>query len=255
MSWALPEADGELLQLAKGYPYRAMGGSYLFRNDRLSSLGSGADPKGTSLFDGRVPVIAHGSNRSPDQLQRKFADFPASETEIPVTRAWLADHDVVYSAHVTQYGSIAANLRSAPGARIEIYVTWLTQAQLSFMHATELGGENYAYGSLSAIDLSLEEGPRRQLDRAYVYLSRRGCLGHDEQPIALAAVPAEGRRHGAMHQEEVLSLIRDRHRPDRDLDDHILQTIRQKAGRQSLIAEMRDAALPDLATQFESLLT
>ena len=112
-------------------------------------------------------MIAHGSNRSPEQLQRKFADLPVAETSIPVTRAWLADHDVVYSAHVTQYGAIAANLRSTPGTTVEIYVTWLSEPQLNRMHETELGGENYAYGRLSGIDLKIEAGPAALLDEAY----------------------------------------------------------------------------------------
>ena len=96
MSWVLPEADDELLKLATGYPFPANGCSYLFRKDGLRPL-TGGD---WAEFDGRVPVIAHGSNRSPEQLQRKFTDMPAAETSIPVTRAWLADqgYDPVYGA-------------------------------------------------------------------------------------------------------------------------------------------------------------
>jgi len=255
LSWALPTADDELLRLAKGYPYGAIGGSYLFRNDGLSALGACGDGLEQTLFEDRVPVIAHGSNRAPEQLQRKFADLPAAETQIPVTRAWLADHDVVYSAHVTQYGSIAANLRSAPGTRVEIYITWLNPTQLSLMHATELGGENYAYGCLRDIDLAVEDGPQPRLDRAFVYLSRRGCLAEAAQPIGLAAVPAQGRPYDALHQEEVLGLVRDRHRPGRVLEDHILETIRDLPGRKALVEEMRRDSLPDLATHFETLLT
>ena len=70
-----------------------------------------------ALFADRLPVIGHGSNRSPEQLRRKFG----ARAEIPVSRAWLSDYDVVYSAHVTQYGSIAANLQHTPGARAEVY--------------------------------------------------------------------------------------------------------------------------------------
>ena len=218
----LPEADDELLKLATGYPFPTIGCSYLFRKDGLRPL-TGED---LAEFDGRVPVIAHGSNRSPEQLQRKFTDLPAAETSIPVTRAWLADHDVVYSAHVTQYGAIAANLRSTPGTTVEIYVTWLSEPQLNRMHETELGGENYAYGRLSGINLKIEAGPAALLDKAFVYLSVHGCLPQEDQPIGLAAVPAEGRRFGALSQDQVLRLVRDRHRPGRDLEGHILTTIR-----------------------------
>jgi hypothetical protein len=250
LSWVLPEADDELLKLATGYPFPANGCSYLFRKDGLRPLTS----VDSAVFDGRVPVIAHGSNRSPEQLQRKFTDLPAAETSIPVTRAWLADHDVVYSAHVTQYGAIAANLRSAPGTTVEIYVTWLSDPQLNRMHETELGGENYAYGRLSGISLKIEAGPTALLDNAFVYLSVHGCLPQEDQPIGLAAVPAEGRRFGALSQDQVLRLVRDRHRPKRDLEGHILTTIRDVPGRKTLVAEMRAVSLPDLSRNFEVLL-
>jgi hypothetical protein len=122
------------------------------------------------------------------------------------------------------------------------------------MHETELGGENYAYGRLSGINLKVEAGPAALLDKAFVYLSVHGCLPQGDQPIGLAAVPAEGRRFGALSQDQVLRLVRDRHRPERDLEGHILTTIRNVPGRKTLVAEMRAASLPDLSRNFEVLL-
>ena len=90
MPWKLPESDRELLALAKSYPFPAPEGSYLFS-------GGEAGPIAPADFAGRVPVLAHGSNRSPEQLRRKFG----TAAEIPVTYGWLADYDVVYSAHIT----------------------------------------------------------------------------------------------------------------------------------------------------------
>src|SRR3546814_20831446 len=69
---------------------------------------------------------------------RKFGHLAGAASAIPVTRTWLGDHDVVYSAHVTRYGSLSATLHRAPGTRVQVYVTWLTEAQLPRMHETEI---------------------------------------------------------------------------------------------------------------------
>jgi hypothetical protein len=237
------------LALAKGYPFAAPAGSYLYRDGGEMAL----DPSRTAIFDGRQPVIAHGSNRSPAQLRRKFDYLSGAQSEIPVTRACLADHDVVYSAHVTQYGSIAANLQYAPGVRVGLFVTWLSEVQLTRMHDTELGGENYAYGVLEDIQLELEVGPVTLLAHAFVYLSVRGCLEQDGAPLGLAAVPAECRHYEALHQEEVIALVRDRHHPDLPLEAHILSTIRDVPARKALVAKLERGAIPPAAPHFRQL--
>lgn len=261
MPWALPTSDAERLTLAKSYPFAAPGRPYLFRAGRAEPL----DAAGSRALDfsGRVPVIAHGSNRAPDQLARKFG----TEAEIPVSRALLADYDVVYSAHVTRYGSIAANLQHAPGVRAEVYVTWLDEAQLARMHETELGTPatgpgNYRYGRLEGIALELEAGPAERLDAAFVYLSRRGCLADDDKadpdapgarPLGLAEIAAQGRTHRALGQREVLGLVHRRFHPDRPLDPLILETVRDAALRAGLIERLGAGALPVSAPHFRVL--
>lgn len=151
MPWPLPSSRSARLQLAKGYPYQAPEASYRFRRgvaDLSSPIGWPDDS-----FQDRTPVIAHGSNRAPEQLARKYTPDPdaalkpgpaqasASADEIPVTLTKLHDYEVVYSAHMTRYGAVAANLQHAPGAAVEVFITWLNAAQLQRMHDTELGGE------------------------------------------------------------------------------------------------------------------
>ncbi len=247
MSWPLPTGDRERLALAKSYPFPTPGGSYLFRDGIAQALESGTSH--ATIFAGRHAVIGHGSNRSPEQLHRKFG----AGVEIPVSRAWLSDYDVVYSAHVTQYGSIAANLQHSPGASAEVYVNWLTEAQLARMHETEMGGENYYYGRLGGVSLGLEAGPVADLGEVNVYLSTRGCLARDGAPLGLAAAASKDRPHAALDQVGALDLVRRRHRPERDLDHHILETIRDPAGRKVLVAEMMAQALPAKAPHFEIL--
>ncbi|WP_420345275.1 hypothetical protein [Pelagibius sp.] len=252
MPWPLPETDDARLRLAKGYPYAAPGGSYLYRDGEITPM---PDDVGPAALRDRVPVIAHGSNRAPEQIHRKFSHLSGPASEIPVTRAVLDDHDVVYSAHMTRYGAVSATLHRAPGTRVTVFVTWLTEAQLPRMHETELGLGNYAYGRMTDVDLTIEGGPR--LDAAFAYLSVHGCLADPEAagaPLALAAVPAEDRRHRAVHQESALAVLRDHHEPEAELDGLILTAIADTAKRRRLIETLQAAAVPWEVPGFEMIL-
>ena len=94
-----------LIALATGYPYEFPACSYLFADHTQHPL---PDDLLTELT-GRVPVIACGSNRAPEQLARKFRGWP-SPLRIPVLCGRIDGFDVVYSAHFTRYGAIPASL-------------------------------------------------------------------------------------------------------------------------------------------------
>jgi hypothetical protein len=252
MPWALPETDDALLRLAKGYPYAAPAGSYLYRDGSSAALGGALDP---GLFAGRVPVIAHGSNRAPEQLHRKFGHLRGEASVIPVTRAWLSDHDVVFSAHMTRYGAISATLHEAPGTQVQVYVTWLTEAQLPRMHETEIGAGNYGYGRMGGVKLAIEGGP--EIAEAFVYLSVHGCLADPENagaPLALAAVPAEARVHRAVDQEAALGVLHRAHHADIALDAMILANIRNLEQRRRLVEALQASAVPWSVPGFELML-
>ncbi len=246
MPWPLPEGDAEILALAKTYPYPAPGASYLFTEGRARPFdGAAGDPR---IFEDRTPVIAHGSNRSPEQLARKYG----AAVDIPVTLGWLDDHDVVFSAHMTRYGAIASTLQHLPGVRVRISITWLTDGQLTRMHETE-GADNYTYGRLRGIGLDLEAGPREAISEAGIYLGNHGCLASEGAPIALAAVPAQGRARPAREQAEMLSMIRERYRPEMALDRMILDAVRAPDRRRALIAELRAEAIASEAPHFQAI--
>ncbi len=249
MPWALPESDDALLRLAKGYPYAAPGGSYLYCDGEATPLSGPLDP---ALTAGRVPVIAHGSNRAPEQMHRKFGHLAGAASSIPVTRARLADHDVVFSAHMTRYGSVSATLHEAPGTQVEVYVTWLTEPQVERMHETEIGAGNYGYGRVGGLSLQVAEGPA--LEEAYVYLSVHGCLGDPdkpEAPLALAAVPAEARVHRAVGQEDALAVLHRAHHPELDFNAMILSNIKDVAQRRRLVEALQHSAVPWSVPGFE----
>ena len=204
----------ERLAIAKGYPYDCPRHSYLFVDGE-------AVPLGRLRADGRVPVLAIGSNRALAQLARKYRGWPAGTT-IPVTLARLTGHDVVHSAHFTGYGAIPAMLHPSPGVTVEIAVTWLTDAQLARMHQTE-GTANYRFARLDGLRLEVDGHGR--LDSAWCYLGRRGAVCRDGAPVPLAAVEAAGRRHAPLRQAEMLAHARDLIAPKAALDPFILETI------------------------------
>ncbi|MGE5766762.1 MAG: hypothetical protein ACM35H_06215 [Bacteroidota bacterium] len=252
MPWALPDTDEALLRLAKGYPYAAPAGSYLYRDGVHTALSGAVDP---ALLAGRIPVIAHGSNRAPEQLHRKFGHLAGEASAIPVTRARLADHDVVYSGHVTRYGSLSATLHEAPGTRVQVYVTWLTEPQLVRMHETEIGAGNYGYGRMTGLSLAVENGPA--LAEAYCYLAVHGCLCDPEKPgvpLALAAVPAEARVHRALDQEGALAVLHQVHHEGLALDAMILAHIKDTARRRRLVAALQATCVPWSVPGFELML-
>lgn len=199
---------------AKAYPFEIPEGSYVMQRGGWRPLDAPADTRN------RHAVIASGSNASPQRLAAKFTDHPdLLDDAIPVVRAKLHDFDAVYSAHIAGYGSIPATLAHVNGAVADVFVTWLTDAQLERMHETESVGVNYDYARLSGLHL-LCEGDQG-FTTAHAYISRRGCLNRGGTPIPLAATRTEGRQGLAMTQEEVLEFARAKTAPEQTLEDFI----------------------------------
>ncbi len=225
------------LKRAKSYPYRIPGRSYVLRDGGHEELPDGAPAPDLA---GRRPILACGSNQSPERLKIKFEG--GGHGPMPVIRASLKDFDSVYSAHFSRYGSVPATLQHAPGTTVTLFVNWLTPAQERRMHESESIGFNYDFMRLDGIDLRLEGG--LQLDRVYAYVSRRGCILHDGTPIALQAVPAEGRAWRALDQERMLEVARQRLAPQAGLDDFITQTIADEDLRRARTEALEAVAQP-----------
>jgi len=216
---------------ARGYPYEIPRGSYTWTGGAVAPF----DPAARS---GRTPVLAVGSNQSPQQLTRKFGNTG----EIPVQRALLADFDIYYSAHIAAYGSVPAMLQRAPGAAVSLSVTWLDGKQLDTMHETELRAANYRYGAIEEIDLVLDDGTR--LDAVHLYVGVHGHLMHEGDAVALAAIPAAGRRPKALSTAEVLEIVRERVAPATGPEDFVLRLVDDGAFRAACTAAIAADAAP-----------
>ena len=253
----MPPGRADRLRLATDYPYAAPRWDMLFRDGRVTPLAQAAEAVD---YAGRVPVLAHGSNRAPAQLARKFHDFPGALGTIPVTYIWLHDHDVVYSAHLTRYGAVASTLWPAPGTVVRVAVTWLDPAQLTRMHATE---GNYGFGRLDGVPVTpaarhphapaaddLAPGPA-------MYLSENGALSPAGTPWALAAVPAWNRRLPGRTQGQVQEALRRRIAPTRGFESFILDAVEDSSCRRwrnrYLVALQSHACLPAFRPVFSEV--
>lgn len=205
-------AGNDILGRARGYPYSIPAGSYTWRAGRVEAFDAAARA-------GRTAVLAVGSNQSPEQLTRKFGD----SGEIPVQRANLSDFDIYYSAHITAYGAVPAMLQHAPGAQVTLSVNWLDDRQLDIMHRTELYAEKYRYEVIEDIALALDCGTG--MDFVHLYVGVNGHLLHEGEAVALAAVPATGRRPKALTTAAVIDIVRARVSPGHGADDFILKLV------------------------------
>jgi len=214
----------DTLHRALSYPYEIPANSYVVNGKTHQVLNPCAPMPDVS---GRRPILAIGSNQSPEQLIRKFNGSDLGP--IPVIRARLKDFDIVYSSHVASYGSIPATLRHSPGTRVTLFVNWLTPEQEARMHETEIPTGNYHFGELDGIELQLDFGPA--MTSAYVYSSRRGSQTRDGFPVALAAVRAENRIWPSLSQEEIQNHARDITAPGQPLETFIRGAIEDVSAR------------------------
>lgn len=200
---------------ALGYPYARPAGSFLFSCGRAQDL-----PPETG-FDGRIPVLACGSNAAPDQLLRKYG--ASADHRIPVTAARLHDICCSYSAHFSGYGSVAAALHTAPGAISDVHITWLNETELTRMHETEAIGQNYRYVRIEGVDLTCAE--HGAINTIHAYVSLRGSLLMDGSPVTLGGIDCRNACFPVMDQITVQSRLRDSFAPGMDLHDFIRQNI------------------------------
>ena len=121
----------------------------------------------------RTPVLAIGSNASLDRLSERFTPEKLDELgpenwDIPLVRAVVRDIDVVYGAHITRYGAIPATAIQVSGARVDVWLTWLTGAQLEVMDRTE--GPKYSRRSVPGV-----EADGTSVDGAQCYVVKAGA--------------------------------------------------------------------------------
>lgn len=232
----MPEQLDDPDYRARGYPYHIPEQSYVMTSgvcalvDHLDLLPD---------LVGRRPILAVGSNMSPQQLGRKFPG--PSDGDIPVTRVHLHDFDTVFSAHFTSYGSIPATLFPSPGSVVTLFINWLDPVQEKHMHGTEVASENYRFCRLNSLEMEVENGPH--LDHVYVYLSSRGALTMKDNPVPMMEAKAINRRWQALRQDGIQEYVRKDLAPAMPLDVFIRENVTNESTRRSRTNHLHGSAM------------
>jgi hypothetical protein len=255
--------DKDLLARAEDYPFELRRDSFVLLDSQIfdvvsfnqddigsSEVVSGAETlplhqivhrlgiTPTMLSTKRTAVLAFGSNASPWQLTKKFAH--ARDTVLPVVAARLHDLDVVYSAHVSHYGSIPANLLSSPGTTVSVFVTYLTDEQLIEMHRSEARN----YDPIELLNIALIVDQSTTLETIYCYLSRHGCLRLNGKPVRMQAFPAAYARFPSLSERQLLSVIAASLAPDKSLESFVQNIIHDLSYRQRCTSRLKSDAIP-----------
>ena len=106
---------------------------------------------------------------------------------IPVLRAVVDEVDVVYGAHLAEYGALPATLLETPGTCAHVFVTWLTSMQLERMNETEGLGHSYQLRRIGGVRSHGEV-----VDAAMSYVTVAGVAVLGGGPLGLVSINAPG---------------------------------------------------------------
>lgn len=206
-----------IVERALSYPFDPPSGSYVIDGREPRPVRDG------DVRDDRHVVLAYGSNSTPRALLRKFA----GDLHLPVLRGALEDYEVVYSSHLSAYGSIPVTIHPAPGARIETWVTLVDDAQLVRLAETEF---NYA---IRRLDGARFRGPEIEVDGPIAFVSRHGALGIEGAPIRLVDAS----------QPHIQDRVRSHLAVDETFEEFIVANVRNPRRAVRLTAELKRRAL------------
>lgn len=224
--WGRREYTPALLERALGYPWERPTGSYLLRGDRVELLSDVAPGERESTVEAfttdRHPILSFGGNGAPEWLTTKFAHFWEEENkEVLVLAGELHDVDVGAAASVSPLGYMPGTLFASPGTAVRAAMVWCTTAQLTQLTWSEVP---YQLGRLEDAGFVMDEADV-EVEQVFAYVSRFGAFCVDEEPIALAAVPARNRTATELTQEELLDLVAPRLlRPGASAEDLVRAT-------------------------------
>lgn len=145
----------------------------------------------------RNPVLAIGSNASPEQLVRRGLD------DVYATSFALKDHVVVYAARVSRQGYVPATLAKSPGTTVFLKMLWLTPAQEWFLDKYERPEPN----NLGYQKLTLTKEYTPDLPPVSYYDVAAGPLLIEGEPSALVGTTAMDTVFKRRTQLQVMELV------------------------------------------------
>ncbi|WP_449278542.1 hypothetical protein [Leucobacter sp. GX24907] len=197
--WEVRDPEGEALDWESARPFRL--GHCRVRvgpaDCEAMNLSTGVLPRLNSvleerfgvLIDGRVPVLAIGSNAAPSQMRHKFDAAPGTLL-VPAIRARATGLRVGFCSFISGLGYVPATVYPEAGAVTETVVQFLDPSQLRTVDRTERGWYRRVWIDSSEFPIVLETGER--LRGAYAYVALHGYLAHEEHGWVMGA-PGEQR--------------------------------------------------------------
>ena len=241
--------DAAVLARALGYPWERPAGSYVLSDGAVEPLDAmaGAERERAlgrfaSARSGRLPVLSIGSNAAPEVARSKFAHFPAREDRaVLALTGRLHDFDVGVAAQPAMYGSLPATLFPSPGTAVRAALLWVTPAQFIQLAWSEI---TYRLGCLRTRFVVDETAA--ELDQVLVFVSRFGAFCPEGEPVALAAVPADGRTAPERSQEQLLDAAAGMAIGPGAAAEDLIRAIFEEPSRivPKLVATVHRAALP-----------
>lgn len=180
--------------------------AYLETSEGQLSVNDFLENHHVARLEERIPLIAYGTNPCPGQLVYKFR--PIDNQIVPVIKGCIKGWDIVYK-FISNPGYAYAHLIPSKDVTVEAWITLLDQEQYERMNWTEgvlKKSPDYQVGIFP--DLLMEGSIQLQ---ALVYIGNSRpfvspqCGNHKNTPVAIAEIPAEGRKMPALCQEDMLN--------------------------------------------------
>lgn len=206
-AWGRRELAPETYTWALGYPFERPRAAFVLRSGEvqlLDELEPGERAATVAAFTGRRhPLLSYGGNAAPSWLTAKFAHFPdPDDRTVLVLPGRLHGFDVGPAAALAPAGYMPATVFASPETEVRASVVWATDAQV-----TQLTWSEVPYRLVRLDDATFrvdDDATGVEIDQVFAYLHRLGSLCLDGAPVAMAAIPAAGRRAAALTQEELL---------------------------------------------------
>ncbi|WP_347552344.1 hypothetical protein ABFG93_08595 [Pseudalkalibacillus hwajinpoensis] len=153
--------EKQIVHYARG---EDVSGSLAFASTEQFTVEELLGTEGLSPIEDRIPLLAYGSNVCLAQLRYKFSLNPDLNDFILYYRAEITDTDVVAGSFLAPYGAIPAVIAPVPGAKTEVWVTFVDREQLELLNRTEGG---YVLREHRHGKLTLKTG--EHFERVYAY--------------------------------------------------------------------------------------
>src|SRR3954454_6981714 len=169
-SFGRREFTDEVYARALSYPWARPGQSFVVERGQIELLDG--VPQDISADAPRYPLLAFGSNGSPQTLAPKFAALGPEQGRLVVMAGELHDFDIGAAAAPTYYGAFPGTIFPSPGTAVQASVLWVTAEQLTALAVTEF---TYFLGRLDGARFVPDLADSVPLDQLYAFVSRWGA--------------------------------------------------------------------------------